>query len=206
MTYFLQLSRPRRLVKPPPSGAPREIRIKIKIKIRIRKGALRRSCSAARTGRPSRRQQQTDRQRAAGGMGGKEQQGGGGDGRTAAVAGADGRFVDAGVLAFGFAHVHGIKQGGIINQAEGQSQNRLGNDQHPEARRQQHGAETKDHHGKSAGQETKPVVPLRPKPQQDEGPRAGEKPDGADHAGQRFTETEWPARVGMVAIIVLMAR
>ena len=64
----------------------------------------------------------------------------------------------------------------------------------------------KNHHGKSAGQETEPVVPPRPKPQQEEGPGAGEEPTEQTTTTRVLLRWKWPSRVGMVATMALMAK
>ena len=99
-------------------------------------------------------------------------------------------IVNAAVLAFGFPDVHGVKEGGMINQAQGGAQKHLRKDQNPQGRREEHGAKTNDHHRISAGQKTKSVVPFLPEPEQDKGPGACKEPDRADHARPGLTEIQ----------------
>src|SRR5579863_1763077 len=72
---------------------------------------------------------------------GHEHHGRGADGGTEAVAQTDGGLMNTTVLALGIAGVHGVKERGVINQANRQAKNDLSQKNDDEAGGDQNGSE-----------------------------------------------------------------
>src|SRR4051812_27603993 len=104
----------------------------------------------------------------------------GSHGRPCENAQTDGSLMDTAMLALGVTDIHGVEQGRVIDQADGESENDLRDNQGGEAGEQEDHSETAHERQKRREQERKAVVPIRPMPQKPESCQANKKPDGTE--------------------------
>src|SRR5437667_10425735 len=99
--------------------------------------------------------------------------------RSSKVAQTDRRFMNAAMSSFGFTLIHRIKQRGIIDQSQSETENDLGRNQYCQIRRQNNNRKGRHQPKVSCEQPAKSIVPPVPQPKYKKGAQSGKTPNRA---------------------------